>query len=102
MEFKDEEIRKVVRWRGNSIVFQGAMNALNPTTRGGSQLAEPPIVHYDTDRREAADQAIEALGKVGLSGDIARRYPHELTGGMKQRVVIAMALILKPKVVILD
>src|SRR5881628_3570070 len=78
------------------------MNALNPTTRVGSQVAEPLIVHYDIDRREAADQAIEALGKVGLSGDIARRYPHELSGGMKQRVVIAMALIMKPKVVILD
>jgi len=102
MEFDNEEFRKVVRWRGISMVFQGAMNALNPTTRVGSQVAEPLIVHYDIDRREAADQAIEALGKVGLSGDIARRYPHELSGGMKQRVVIAMSLILKPKVVILD
>src|SRR5947208_2310114 len=102
MEFDNEEFRKVVRWRGISMVFQGAMNALNRTTRVGSQVAEPLIVHYDIDRREAADQAIEALGKVGLSGDIARRYPHELSGGMKQRVVIAMSLILKPKVVILD
>src|SRR5207245_9809581 len=66
MEFDDEEFRKVVRWRGISMVFQGAMNALNPTTRVGSQVAEPLIVHYDIDRREAADQAIEALGKVGL------------------------------------
>jgi peptide/nickel transport system ATP-binding protein len=102
MEFADEEFRKVVRWRGISMVFQGAMNALNPTIRVGSQVAEPLMVHYDVDREEAADQAIEALGKVGLSADITRRYPHELSGGMKQRVVIAMALILKPKVVILD
>src|SRR2546428_12443592 len=101
MEFDDEEFRKVVRWRGISMVFQGAMNALNPTTRVGSQVAEPLIVHYDIDRREAADQAIEALGKVGLSGDIARRYPHELSGGGKQRVVMAMSLIPKPEVGIL-
>src|SRR3989442_11111998 len=100
MEFDDEEFRRVVRWRGISMVFQGAMNALNPTTRVGTQVAEPLIVHYDIDRREAADQAIEALGKVGLSGDIARRYPHELSGGMKQRGVIAKSLILKPKMVI--
>src|SRR3989449_9042735 len=85
-----------------SMVFQGAMNALNPTTRVGSQVAEPLIVHYDIDRREAADQAIEALGKVGLSGDIARRYPHELSGGLKQLRVIAMSLLLQPKEGILD
>ncbi|TLZ58629.1 MAG: ABC transporter ATP-binding protein [Methanobacteriota archaeon] len=102
MEFDTEEFRKVVRWRGISMVFQGAMNSLNPTIRVGGQVAEPLMVHYDVDRDEAADQAIEALGKVGLSADTARRFPFELSGGMKQRVVIAMALILKPKVVILD
>src|SRR3989442_9590480 len=101
MEFDDEEFRKVVRWRGISMVFQGAMNALNPTTRVGSQVAEPLIVHYDIDRREAADQAIEALGKVGLSGDIARRYPHELSGGLKQRGGFSMSFIPQPKVGIL-
>src|SRR5256712_1032040 len=101
MEFDDEEFRKVVRWRGISMVFQGAMNALNPTTRVGSQVAEPLIVHYDIARREAADQAIEALGKVGLSGDIARRYPHELSGGVDKFVAFSMNLFLKSEVVIL-
>src|SRR2546422_7480356 len=102
MEFDTEEFRKVVRWRCHPMVFQGAINSLNPTIRVGGQVAEPLMVHYDVDRDEAADQAIEALGKVGLSADTARRFPFELSGGMKQRVVIAMALIMKPNVVILD
>ncbi len=102
MEYDTEEFRKEVRWRGISMVFQGAMNALNPATRVGTQVAEPLMVHYDVDRDEAADQAVEVMGKVGLATDTARRFPHELSGGMKQRVVIAMSLILKPKVVILD
>ena len=102
MELSNEEFRKGVRWRGISMVFQGAMNALNPAVRVGYQVAEPLIVHYEVDRDQAADQALEVLRKVGLPSDIVRRYPHELSGGMKQRVVIAMSLILKPKVVILD
>lgn len=102
MELDREEFRKTVRWRGISMVFQGAMNALNPTVRVGSQVAEPLMVHYEVDREEATDQAVEVMRKVGLHADVARRFPHELSGGMKQRVVIAMALVLKPKVVILD
>jgi len=102
MELSNEEFRKGVRWRGISMVFQGAMNDLNPAVRVGYQVAEPLIVHYEVDRDQAADQALEVLRKVGLPSDIVRRYPHELSGGMKQRVVIAMSLILKPKVVILD
>jgi len=102
MDLGNEEFRRSVRWRGISMVFQGAMNALNPAVRVGYQVAEPLMVHYEVDRDEAADQAMEALRKVGLPEHLVRRYPHELSGGMKQRVVIAMALILKPKVVILD
>src|SRR5438034_570676 len=102
MALGNEDFRKQVRWKGISMVLQGALNALNPTVRAGAQVAEPLIVHYDVDRDEAMEQAIAAMKRVGLPQDIARRYPHELSGGMKQRVVIAMALILKPKVVILD
>src|SRR5207249_12225275 len=87
MELTDEEFRRNVRWRGISVVFQGAMNALHPAVRVGFQVAEPLMVHYDVDRDEAADQALDVLRKVGLPADIARRYPHELSGGMKQRVV---------------
>ncbi len=102
MELDTEDFRKQVRWRGISMVFQGAMNALNPTVRVGAQVAEPLIVHYEVSRDEAMEQSVEVMRKVGLAADVARRFPHELSGGMKQRVVIAMALILKPKIVILD
>ncbi len=102
MELDGEDFRKQVRWRGISMVFQGAMNALNPTVRVGAQVAEPLMVHYEVNRDEAIEQATDVIRKVGLPADVIRRFPHELSGGMKQRIVIAMALVLKPKVVILD
>jgi peptide/nickel transport system ATP-binding protein len=102
MAYSNEDFRQKVRWRGISMVFQGAMNALSPTTRVGLQVAEPLEVHYDLAKEEALATAEEGLKNVGLAEDVARRFPHELSGGMKQRVVIAMALVLKPKVVILD
>ncbi len=102
MELDDEDFRKNIRWKGISMVLQGAMNALNPATRVGYQVAEPLMVHFDVHKDEAIDQAEDVLNKVGLPTEVMRRFPHELSGGMKQRVVAAMALILKPKVVILD
>jgi peptide/nickel transport system ATP-binding protein len=102
MTLSDEEFRRKVRWQAISMVFQGAMNALNPTMRVGKQIAEPLLLHTEAEKEEALDEAEKALQSVGLPDYIARRYPHELSGGMKQRVVIAMALILKPHLVILD
>lgn len=102
MTLDNDEFRKQVRWRGISMVFQGAMNALSPTARCASQVAEPLIVHLEADPEEAMDSANEALKSVGLPEYVGERYPHELSGGMKQRVVIAMALIMRPKLVILD
>jgi len=102
MKLSDEEFRKQVRWSSISIVFQGAMNALNPTTQVGSQVAEPLLIHKDIKKLEAMDEVVSTLRRVGLPEYIARRYPHELSGGMKQRVVIAMALVMKPDLVILD
>jgi len=101
MEYSTEEFREKVRWRGISMVFQGAMNALSPTTRCGLQIAEPLMVHLGSDREEAVAAAAEGLKNVGLSEDVLRRFPHELSGGMKQRVVTATALVIKPNVVIL-
>ena len=102
MEYDDETFREKVRWRQISVVFQGAMNVLNPTTRIGPQVAEPLRIHLDVEGKEALAEAEKALKSVGLPEYVAHRYPHELSGGMKQRVVIATALIMKPSMVILD
>ena len=98
----EEEFRKKVRWRIISMVFQGALNALNPVLKVGFQVAEPLIHNFGYEKKEALALAEEALEDVGLPRAVAGRYPHELSGGMKQRVCIAMALVTKPKIVILD
>jgi len=102
MGLDDEKFRSDVRWRRISIVFQGAMNALSPMIPVGQQVAEPLMVHLEATREEALAKAEEAVKNVGLPGYIMKQYAHELSGGMKQRVVIAMALVMKPSIVILD
>jgi peptide/nickel transport system ATP-binding protein len=102
MELDDESFRTQVRWRRISIVFQGAMNALSPMIPVGQQVAEPLMIHLDAEKDEALARAEEAIKSVGLPDYAMRRYAHELSGGMKQRVVIAMALVMKPSIVILD
>ena len=101
-KMSETEVRGKVRWKKISMIFQGAMNALNPVYTVGYQLAEPLIYHKGYTKKEAIEEAKKYLQLVGLSPDIVNRYPHELSGGMKQRVVIAMALILQPKIVIAD
>ncbi len=96
-----EELRKV-RWRKVSMIFQGAMNALNPVMPIWLQIAEPFIYHLGMSKEEAHARAVELLRMVGLDESFAKRYPHELSGGQKQRVVIAMAIALKPDVLIAD
>ncbi len=98
----DVERRKRVLWKKVSMIFQGAINALNPVYTIGHQLAEPFIYHLGMTKKEALQKAEELLPLVGLSREIVKRYPHELSGGMKQRVVIAMALALHPPLVIAD
>jgi len=97
----ENDLRKV-RWSKVSMIFQGAMNVLNPVYTVEKQLTEVLIVHKGMTQREATEVAADALKQVGLNPDVMRRYPHELSGGMKQRVVIAMALLLKPRLVIAD
>ncbi|WP_297277834.1 ABC transporter ATP-binding protein [uncultured Brachyspira sp.] len=99
---KEEYIRKNIRWAKISMVFQGAMNSLTPVYTIGSQMIETLDRHADMSKSEANKLIEEYLGYVGLHPNVAERYPHELSGGMKQRVVIAAALFLKPKLIILD
>ncbi|MBM3896973.1 MAG: ABC transporter ATP-binding protein [Thaumarchaeota archaeon] len=102
VQLDQEKYRTEVRWKQISMVFQGAMNALNPVYTIGRQLMEPLKFHSGLVGEEAKKLAEDALSDVGLDASIMQRYPHELSGGMKQRAVIAMALILKPKIVIAD
>jgi ABC-type glutathione transport system ATPase component len=88
------------RWRSLSLVPQGAMSALNPVMRVGAQIADVIEVH---ERGAVSGQRIrELLDSVGLPERVVRMYPHELSGGMKQRVCIAMAIALEPKVMVAD
>jgi len=99
----EDKLRKEYRWKRVSMVFQGAMNALNPVKTIGDQIAEAILAHEDNvTKKEALERAAELLGMVGIDPRRVRSYPHELSGGMKQRVVIAMALALNPPLVIAD
>ncbi|MGZ4149468.1 MAG: ABC transporter ATP-binding protein [Actinomycetota bacterium] len=92
-----------VRWRRVAVVFQGAMNALNPVHTIGHQIREPILLHEpETAKEEVQARAAELLDAVGISPDRAEDYPHELSGGMRQRVMIAMALACRPDLVIAD
>lgn len=102
MALSDEDFRRTVNWKKISMVFQGAMNSLNPVIKVGLQVAEPLLIHLGLGKKEARSRVIESFKIVGLPEEIYDRYPHELSGGMKQRVIIAMALILNPPLVILD
>ncbi|RPI58184.1 MAG: ABC transporter ATP-binding protein, partial [Chloroflexi bacterium] len=90
------------RWKSMAIVFQGAMNALNPVRRVGDQIAEAIVVHERVSRAEAQKRAGELLEMVGISPHMAKRYPHQYSGGMRQRAMTAMALACSPGILIAD
>jgi oligopeptide/dipeptide ABC transporter ATP-binding protein len=99
---KTEEQLRRYRWREISIVFQGAMNALNPVQRIGVQIAEPIEIRLRESPERAKRRAGELLELVGIPRKRAEAYPHELSGGMRQRAMIAMALACDPAIVIGD
>ncbi|MDQ3780589.1 MAG: ABC transporter ATP-binding protein [Chloroflexota bacterium] len=102
LALSDEAYRREIRWRRIAMVFQGAMNVLNPVLKVGDQVAEPLLLDDEIDKRAARKLVEELLERVGLPASLYSRYPHELSGGQKQRVVIATALILDPDLLILD
>lgn len=101
LKMSDRELR-AFRWNEVSIVFQSAMNSLNPVITIGEQLTDVIIAHKQCPYQQAYDRAVELLSIVGIHADRMASYPHQLSGGMRQRVVIAVALALEPKLIIMD
>jgi peptide/nickel transport system ATP-binding protein len=100
LDLSEEEFNKNYRWKKISMVFQGAMNSLDPVYTIYQQFLDILKQHNYTENHDEIVKS--SLQSVGLNEDVLKKYPHELSGGMKQRVVIAMALLLKPKLVIAD
>ncbi|HID10253.1 MAG TPA: ABC transporter ATP-binding protein, partial [Candidatus Latescibacteria bacterium] len=97
----EEELRRL-RWKEISYIPQGSMNSLNPVLRVEEQMIDAITSHTDMPKEDAEEVVLSSLKEVGLPIEVARMYPHELSGGMKQRVIIAMATLLKPSFVVAD
>jgi len=101
LELPEKEMR-TVRWKGISMIFQAAMNALNPVHRIEDQIIEAIRTHEKISKEEARERVARLYSRVGLDPERSTDYPHEYSGGMKQRAVIAMALSCSPDIIIAD
>lgn len=98
----ENDFRKKIRWKRISMIFQGAMNALHPTYTVGHQINEALLLHENINKAEATERTVKLIELVGMDPSRVERYPHELSGGMKQRAVTAMALACNPDLIIAD
>lgn len=101
LKMSERELQKF-RWNETSMVFQSAMNALNPVITIGEQIIDVILAHKPVSRQEAWERGEELLDTVGIHPSRMKSYAHQLSGGMRQRVVIAIALALRPKLIIMD
>ena len=97
-----EKHRQSIRGKDISMIFQDPMTSLNPVTTVGDQIAEAVMAHEKIGKKKAWEKALEMLETVGISRERASDYPHQFSGGMKQRVIIAIALVLNPKILLAD